>query len=322
MDQLTIMRSFVGVTETLSFRQAGRKLGISGSLISRHVAELERTLGVRLVNRTTRTINLTAAGVRYAEFATRIINEIDCEQAALGNMHDKLEGPLAIIGPKWMGNKDVVDAIIEFSARYPDIHIRFEVNGTSERAYDFLEHGFDVAIHAGDATYPTRHVRNRNVMLRKIADLDFVLCASPDYLRRAGQPTEATKLTDHDCIVNTNYHIWHLRQGGHDVHLKISDPVYSANSYLSLRKAALAGRGIALLPVGHIVNELANGSLVRVLPGTEVPDQLLYALHLPDDQSPARVRLFVDFLSDRFRQRQAAQVRTTAQNKKVMQDVS
>ncbi|MET7572885.1 LysR family transcriptional regulator [Streptomyces sp. NPDC005492] len=303
MDQLTIMRSFVGVTKALSFRQAGRELGISGSLVSRHVAELERKLGVRLVNRTTRAIGLTPAGVRYAQFAKRIIDEIDHEQAALGDMHDKLEGPLAIMGPKWVGSKDVVDAVIEFSARYPEIHIRFEVNGLSERAYDFLEHGFDVAFHTGDVTFPTRHVRNQNVVLRKIADLDFKLCASPGYLRRKGQPAEVTDLTDHDCLVNTNYQIWHLRHAGHDVHLKISDPVYSANSYLSLRKAALADRGIALLPVGQIKDELADGSLVRVLPGTEVPERLLYALRLPDDQSPARVRLFVDFLAERFRRK-------------------
>ncbi|MEV6483644.1 LysR family transcriptional regulator [Streptomyces sp. NPDC051576] len=319
MDQLTIMRSFVGVTKALSFRQAGRELGISGSLVSRHVAELERKLGVRLVNRTTRAISLTPAGVRYAQFAKRIIEEIDHEQAALGDMHDKLEGPLAIMGPKWVGSKDVVDAVIEFSARYPEIHIRFEVNGLSERAYDFLEHGFDVAFHTGDVTFPTRHVRNQNVVLRKIADLDFRLCASPGYLRRKGQPAEVTDLTDHDCLVNTNYQIWHLRHDGHDVHLKISDPVYSANSYLSLRKAALADRGIALLPVGQIKDDLADGSLVRVLPGTEVPERLLYALRLPDDQSPARVRLFVDFLAERFRRKDTPPALPAS---KIMQDIS
>jgi DNA-binding transcriptional LysR family regulator len=320
MDQLTIMRSFVGVSKALSFRQAARGLGISGSLVSRHVAELERTLGVRLVNRTTRSISLTPAGVRYAEFATRIIDEIDHEQEALGNLHDKLEGPLAVIGPKWIGSKEVVDAVIDFSARYPDIHIRFEVNGMSERAYDFLDHGFDVAFHTGDVTFPARHVRNRNVVLRRIADLDFVLCASPGYLRRAGQPSEVTGLTDHDCIVNTNYQIWHLRHHGHDVHLKINDPVYAANSFLSIRKAALAHRGIALMPAGQIRSDLEEGSLVRLLPGTEVPERLLYALRLPDDQSPARVRLFVDFLADRFRQKCASQATAAAVGRRVAQN--
>ena len=134
------------------------------------------------------------------------------------------------------------DTIVAFSTRYPKIRIRFEVGGMSERAYDFLDQGFDVAFH-------TRHVRDSNLLLRKIADLNFMLCASPTYLHRAGRPTQVTELTERDCLMNTNDPIWHLKHAGHDVHLKISDPVYSSNSYLTLRKAALAGRGVGLLPV-------------------------------------------------------------------------
>ena len=218
MDRLTIMRSFVGVTKSRSFSQAARTLGISGSLVSRHVAELERSLGVRLVNRTARTISLTEAGTRYAEFAARIIDEIDREDAQLRSQRDKPEGSLAIISPKWIGSNDVGDAIVAFSSHYPKIHIRFEVGGMSERSYEFLDRGFDVAFH-------TRHVRDCNLMLRKIADLEFSLCAAPLYLRRAGEPAQVGDLSDHDCLLNTNDPIWHLRQGGHDVHLKINDPV-------------------------------------------------------------------------------------------------
>jgi DNA-binding transcriptional LysR family regulator len=305
MDQLTIMRSFVGVTKSKSFSQAARGLGISGSLVSRHVAELERNLGVRLVNRTARTISLTDAGTRYAEFAIRIVDEIDAEGAALRGMQDKPEGSLAIISPKWIGSNDVGDAIVAFSARYPKIHIRFEVGGMSERTYDFLDQGFDVAFH-------TRHVRDCNLMLRKIADLDFALCASPGYLRRAGEPSEISDLSGHDCLVNTNDQIWHLRQGGHDVHFKPSDPVYSSNSYVTLRKAALADRGISVLPIRLVADELADGTLVDVVPGCTVPDRPLYALHSPGTEPPARVRLFLDFVSDWFRKQSAGSARRLA----------
>src|SRR5580698_7393220 len=213
MDRLTLMRSFVGVTKSRSFSQAARSLGISGSLVSRHVAELERDLDVRLVNRTARTVSLTEAGTRYGEFAARIIDEIDREEETLRGLRNKAEGSLAIISPKWIGSNDVGDAIVAFSARYPKIHIRFEVGGMSARAYDFLDQGFDVAFH-------TRHVRDCNLMLRKIADLQFALCAAPAYLHRAGPPMLAAELSDHDCLVNTNDPIWHLTQDGHDVHLK------------------------------------------------------------------------------------------------------
>jgi DNA-binding transcriptional LysR family regulator len=300
MDRLTIMRSFVGVTKSKSFSQAARTLGISGSLVSRHVAELERSVGVRLVNRTARTISLTDAGIKYAEFAARIIDEIDREDMQLRSMRDKPEGSLAIISPKWIGSNDVGDAIVAFSARYPKIHIRFQVGGMSERSYEFLDQGFDVAFH-------TRHVRDCNLMLRKIANLEFSLCAAPLYLHRTGNLAEIGELGDRDCLLNTNDPIWHLRTDGHDVHLKISDPVYSSNSYETLRKAALAGRGIGLLPIRLVRDDLTGGTLVNVLPDCEVPDRPLYALYAPGGQPMARVQLFLDFVSEWFRRQARSQ---------------
>ena len=300
MDRLTIMRSFVGVTKSKSFSQAARTLGISGSLVSRHVAELERSLGVRLVNRTARTISLTEAGTRYAEFAARIIDEIDREDMQLRSLRDKPEGALAIISPKWIGSNDVGDAIVAFSAHYPKIHIRFEVGGMSERSYEFLDRGFDVAFH-------TRHVRDCNLMLRKIADLEFSLCAAPLYLHRAGKPAQVGELNDHDCLLNTNDPIWHLRQAGHDVHLKVSEPVYSSNSYVTLRKAAMGGRGIGLLPIRLVAEDVTAGTLVDVLPDCEIPDRPLYALYAPGSQTLTRVQLFLDFVSEWFRRQARAQ---------------
>jgi DNA-binding transcriptional LysR family regulator len=308
MDRLTLMRSFVSVTNSRTFSQAARALGISGSLVSRHVSELERDLGVRLVNRTARTVSLTEAGSRYGEFAARIIDEIDREEEALRGLRNKAEGSLAIISPKWIGTNDVGDAIVAFSARHPKIHIRFEVGGMSERAYDFLNQGFDVAFY-------TRHVRDSNLLLKKVADLKFALCASPGYLHRAGEPAEATDLTKHECLVNTNDPIWHLRHAGRDVHLKISDAVYSSNSYVTLRKAALADRGIGLLPVRLISAELADGRLVEVVSDCEVPDRPLYALHSPGGQTLTRVRVFLDFVTDWFRRQAAAQARQAAGSK-------
>ena len=97
-----------------------------------------------------------------------------------------------------------------------------------------------------------------------------------------------TDLSEHDCLANTNDPIWHLRQDGHDVHLKISDPVYCSNSYVTLRKAAIAGRGVALLPIRLVSDELADGTLVSVIPDVDVPDRPLYALHSPGTQTTAR----------------------------------
>jgi DNA-binding transcriptional LysR family regulator len=144
-------------------------------------------------------------------------------------------------------------------------------------------------------------------MLRKIADLNFTLCAAPGYLHRAGSPAQVGDLGNHDCLANTNDPIWHLRTGGHDVHLKVSDPVYSSNSYVTLRKAVIGGRGVGLLPLRLVSDEIADGTLVNVLPDCEIPDRPLYALHAPGSQTTARVRLFLDFVTDWFRRQAAAQ---------------
>ena len=126
---------------------------------------------------------------------------------------------------------------------------------------------------------------------------------------RAANATIAspTELSDHDCLVNTNDPIWHLVQDGHDVHLKVAEPVYSSNSYQTLRKAAIAGRGVALLPIRLVSDDLADGTLVSVIPDVDVPDRPLYALHSPGTQTTARVRLFLDFVSDWFRKQAPAQ---------------
>jgi len=294
MDRLTVMRSFVGVAEQGSFTKAARKLGITGSLVSRHIAELEKQLGARLVNRTARAVTLTAAGRRYHDFAQRILEEIDAEDAALRGLQDKPEGPLAVICPKWIGNLDLGEAIADFAVEHPKIHVRFEVGGMSDRTFDFLDQGYDVAFH-------TRDLRDSTLLVRKVADIDFVLCAAPAYLERGPALTSAADIAEHDCLSHLNDPIWQLHHG-EDVHrVKISSAVYSANSYLTLRKAAVRGRGLALLPVRTVSADLESGALRRVLTDHAGPARSLYAVHSPGVQTIRRVRLFLDFISTWFR---------------------
>jgi DNA-binding transcriptional LysR family regulator len=294
MDRLTIMRSFVGVSRAGSFSQAARTLGISGSLVSRHVTELERQLGVRLVNRTARAVSLTEAGHHYGEFAERILDEMDTEDAALAGLRDKPEGTLSIVSPKWIGNLDLGDAIAAFAMEHPKIHVRFELGGMTDRTWDFLNHGFDVAFH-------TRQVRDSRLMIKKVADLEFVLCASPGYLARAGSPVEPADLARHDCLMHSNYPVWHFLHEGRDVHVKVPETVFSSNSYLTLQKAAVVGRGIGLFPAGPITADLNSGALVPLLPGYDVPNRSFYAIYSPGRHTTRRVQLLLDYVADWFR---------------------
>ncbi|MFA3873236.1 LysR family transcriptional regulator [Streptomyces sp. MMCC 100] len=293
MDRLLLMHSFVTVAQVGSFAGAAKKLGSSGSLVSRHVAELERQIGVRLVNRTARSVSLTEPGQRYAEFAARILDEIEAEDAGIAQRHDRPEGTLSVICPKWIGSLDLGDAIAAFSAAHPKIHIRFELGGMSDRTYDFLDSGFDVAFH-------TRDLRDSSVRLKKISSLPFVLCASAEYVKQHGTLSHVNDLAAHDCLVHVNDPVWRIGHGHASTLHKIRNIAFSSNSYLALQKAAVHGRGIALLPQRPVYDELVSGALQELLPELAVPDRPLYAIYGPGQDTPRKVSVFLDFLADWF----------------------
>jgi DNA-binding transcriptional LysR family regulator len=293
MDRLLLMHSFVSVAQIGSFSGAARKLGSSGSLVSRHVAELERQIGVRLVNRTARSVSLTEPGRRYAAFAARILDEIEAEDAGIARLHDRAEGTLSVICPKWIGSLDLGDAIAAFSASHPKIQIRFELGGMSDRTYDFLDSGFDVAFH-------TRDLRDSSVRLKKIASLRFVLCASQEYIAEHGALSHPNDLAHHDCLVHLNDPVWRIGHGHASTLHKIRNIAFSSNSYIALQKAAVHGRGVALLPQRPAYDDLVSGALQVLLPDLVVPDRPLYAIYSPGQDTPRKVSVFLSFLADWF----------------------
>ncbi|MEU6349139.1 LysR family transcriptional regulator [Streptomyces sp. NPDC047072] len=293
MDRLLLMHSFVTVAQVGSFSGAAKKLGSSGSLVSRHVAELERQVGVRLVNRTARSVSLTEPGRRYADFATRILDEIEAEDAGIAQSHDRAEGTLSIICPKWIGSLDLGDAIAAFSAAHPKIQIRFELGGMSDRTYDFLDGGFDIAFH-------TRDLRDSSVRLKKVSSLPFVLCASKAYIDRHGTLAHPNDLAQHDCLVHVNDPVWRIGHGHASTLHKIRNIAFSSNSYIALQKAAVHGRGLALLPQRPAYDDLVSGALQVLLPDLAVPDRPLYAIYGPGRDTPRKVSVFLDFLSEWF----------------------
>jgi DNA-binding transcriptional LysR family regulator len=294
MDRLVVMRTFVTVAKSSSFSGAARELGISGSLVSRHVADLERQVGVRLVNRTARSVSLTEAGHRYAEFADRILSEIDEEDGALSQSRDAPEGTLSVICPKWIGTLEVGDAIAAFVRDHPKIHLRFELGGMSDRNYDFLDRGYDVAFH-------TRDLRDSNVLVRRVSELPFVLAASADYVRKRGTPETVADLGEHDCVLHPNDPVWRLGEGADTIHYKVQNATVVANSYLVIEKLVESGCGIALIPRRPALDRLDSGELVELLPDTPPPARALYAVHGPGGRTPERVKIFLDFMTAWFR---------------------
>jgi DNA-binding transcriptional LysR family regulator len=296
MDRLLVMRSFVTVVDKGSFSSAAKVLGTSGSLVSRHIADLERQVGARLMNRSARSVSLTESGVLYCEFARRILDEIEQQDQAIAQMRDRPEGMLSILCPKWIGSLDVGDAIAAFSVAHPKITVRFELgaNPTSTRTYDFLDSGFDVAFH-------TRDLRDSAVRLRKIARLPFVLCASPHYVELHGTLEHPNDLAEHDCLVHINDSVWRIGHGQASTMHKVRRVAFVSNSYITLQKAALHGRGIALLPHRAAFQNLADGTLLQLLPHVPVSERSLFAVFGPGEQIPRKVQVLLDFLSAWFR---------------------
>jgi DNA-binding transcriptional LysR family regulator len=289
------MKSFVGVARVKSFNGAARSLGISGSLVSRHISHLEQVVGIRLVNRTARSVTLTEAGERYAEFAARILAAIDEEDVALSGMRERAEGTLNVVSPKWIGSLDLGEAIAQFALDHPLIDVRFEVGGMSERTHSFIESGFDVSFH-------TKNLRDSSVRAKKIASLKFVVCAAPAYLARRPALTEPRDLAGHNCLVHPNDPVWHFKVGTKTHHHKVEHATFNANTYLVLQKAALRGLGVALLPLRITYDDIVEGRLEVLLPDFPVPERPLFAVYPPGRQTVRKVKVFLDFIQEWFKQ--------------------
>lgn len=290
------MESFVRVATLGSFSAAAKHLGTSRALLSMHVTYLEKRLGVQLLNRTTRSLTLTETGTRYLEFCQRTLGDIDEQESTITQFHREPRGSLSITAPKFFGLLQISDAVVEFSNSYPNIQVNLVIEDASSRAYDFVDHGLDVAVRLGD-------LPDSSLIARRIAILQWVVCASPKYLTQYGEPKTPGDLGQHNCLGHVNLDLndraWRLHSAESVISVKISG-TFSSNSALVLRKAAMAGLGIGYLPLYCIEDDLKLGALRRILTNYSPPQQPIYVVYPPAAQVPERVRTFVDFLAQWF----------------------
>lgn len=297
MDRFRTMQSFVEVIRLGSFSEAAKLLGLSRALISRHITDLEKRLGVRLLTRTTRRITLTEAGAEHFNFCQRIIKEIEEKETSLKQMQREPAGSLKILAPKSLTTLALGDAIASFATASPHLSISLMLDDLSFRSYDFIERGFDVAVH-------TTPIRESSLVARKIATLRWLLCASPEYLKRQGEPRVPRDLTRHQCLVHLNSdpsdRVWRLRDTTGLASVKVQGP-FASNSVLVLRKAALKSLGIAILPVYCVKEDLKSGALREVLAEYPIPIHPLSLVWAPGRETPKKIRHLADFLAHWFR---------------------
>ena len=299
MDTLTRMRAFIDVVDAEGFSAAARKLGRSKALMSKYVRELEDELGILLLNRTTRQFSMTEAGEIYYQSAAEILMKVGDLQDVVRETGNGLRGRLRISAPRSLTDLEIGLPIVEFSAAYPDIIL--EVN-LDDRMVDMVEDGFDVAIRIS-------RLADSALIAKKLAGFRLVLCATPKFVKQHGEPKTPLDLTGIPCVVDTNVKTrnnWgFVDEDGNEQSVAVKGAI-EVNSPEVARRAALAGLGVTLVPEFSIEKELRNGKLVSLLEDRLPTGGGIYAVYPHRRHVPAKVRVFVDFLSHWFKQNRTA----------------
>jgi DNA-binding transcriptional LysR family regulator len=293
VDRFDNMRVFAKVVESGGFTSAAVRLGMSASMVSQHVKELEERLSVRLLNRTTRKVSLTETGRAYYQRCTRLLADLEETEHAASDMHAAPRGELRVNSWPSFGVRHLALAVADFTARFPAITVELML---SDRMADLIDDGFDVAVRA-------EPLHDSSLIARQLAPLRIVVCGAPSYFETHAKPLTPADLKDHNCLTMTGsalYRMWHLRAADGTA-IDIA-PVGNLHSNISsvLETAALAGHGLAWLPTYLCCEALRSGRLVTVLDDYMAPPYTMRALYPHNRLLSAKVRAFVDFLAARF----------------------
>lgn len=287
---LDAMSAFARVVSVGSFTAAARELGLPKSSVSRTVARLEEQLGVRLLQRTTRRLHLTDAGQAYfaeIEPALRQLNDANRAAVRLGK---EPRGVIRVTAPVDLGALALADIIAAFVRKYPRIHVDLSL---SAKHVDLIAEGFDLAVRAAS------RMDDSSLVARKVGSTALGLYASPDYLKRRGEPTTLAALAEHDCILfrgKNGRATWQLQGPQGEESLEVKGPV-NVDEMLFVREAVQAGIGIGRLPTFPLNDKCALGPQpIRVLPRYSVGGAGLYVVTSSLRNLPARVTLFRDAL--------------------------
>ncbi|MCF8480313.1 MAG: LysR family transcriptional regulator [Rhodospirillum sp.] len=289
MDRLTLMDTFVKVAEMESFSQAADRLGLSRSVVSKYVSALEDHLGVRLVNRTTRRLSLTEVGEAYRLRCQTILADLEEADRAVGALHGTPSGTLRVNAPMSFGFLHLAPAIPALLAAHPTLSVDMDLN---DRFVDLVSDGFDVAVRIGS-------LPDSSLIATRLAPLRLVVCASPAYLARRGEPKHPRDLEDHECLIYTlqrfgeMYPLVHLDGTRADVAIRGR---FKANNGDAIRAATLGGAGICISPTFLCGDDLRDGRLVRVLPDWVGREMGINAVYPHNRHLSAKVRVFVDHL--------------------------
>jgi DNA-binding transcriptional LysR family regulator len=288
MDQLDAMRLFVRVVELGSFAGVAQQMGVARSVVTRKVAALETKLGVKLIARSTRRLNLTAAGAGYLEKCREILRLLEAAETDIAEDRQEPRGPIRIGLPLLYGGRPLAPLLLEFCRRHPGIDLDMDF---SDRRINLIEEGVDLSIRITDAL-------GQREVARRLGTVGMVVVASPDYLRARGEPAHPADLAGHECLSYTLSDVssWRFTVDGQLRNYPVRGRLQANNGDV-LMAAAAQGLGIACEPLFIAGPALAAGSVRQILAGFPMPELGVYAVLPGNRQVPHRVRVLVEFLA-------------------------
>lgn len=291
MDRLFAVKVFIEVVERGSLVQAAGSLDISHAMVSRYLAALEAWLGVRLLHRTTRKIALTEAGQGVLSACRQMLELADDVSAQAQLAGREPEGRLRVTAPGSFAEAQLCDAIIDFQQLYPRVEIELIV---SDRTMNLVDDRIDLAIRISNKL-------DLALISKRLADCHSVLCAAPAYLQKFGMPISLDDLRQHKAISHQFVNKTHLNliRDGQSYELELAAQLQT-NETLVLRRAVLAGAGIAMLPTYYVAEEIKSGKLITILPEYQAERMGIHAVYLSRRHQPLALRHLLDFLSQRF----------------------
>ena len=292
MGQLEDMTVFIRVVDAGGISRAAEQLGIAKSAVSRRLVDLETRLGIRLLNRTTRTSSLTEAGRGFYERSIKIVDDISELNALASDSNTCLEGTINLAAPLSFGLSHLAPAIDDFLSLHPELTININF---SDRQINLIEEGLDLAVRIAD-------LKDSSLIARKLSPIRTQLCASPEYLKKQGTPETLDDLKHHPLLHYnlSNTSSWKLTDSQGEQHFIHVKAKINANNGDFLKDMAIAGHGILLIPTFISWKAIANGELVPLLSDYMTPQLNAYAVYPQTRYLSQRTRVLIDFLVERF----------------------
>jgi DNA-binding transcriptional LysR family regulator len=292
VDKLAQIRAFLAVARLGSYTAAGRELGMSKAMVSKHVQKLEAALGAQLLLRSTRRVGLTEAGASYRDRMREVVEEIREAEEEIGKLGSEPRGVLRLVAPISFGSFHIARAIADYRRRHPHVSIDMTL---ADRLPNMVEEGLDLAIFAGT-------LEDSSLVARRLAEARVVVCGSPAYFEQRGRPEHPEQLREHDCLVYTArqpLEEWAFTLGGRTRRIKVTGS-FRCDAGDAMRIAALQGVGVVQLPTYIVGLDIQAGRLEAVLEPFEPAKRPIYAVFHQRRLQTAKVRTFVSFLAEQY----------------------